>query len=279
MDDVPAIDLKYYSAATTISDLQKNWTWEQDIPYYDEAETDEYIRECRRLDIYYPQNRKKVPVILYFHGGGFIRGDKKSGVLEIMKLLDCIIVSAEYRLSPKVKCPAYMEDGAAAAAWVLKNIDHYNGDPENVFISGVSAGAYLAMILCTVKRFLNQYGCKPEDFRGYMPLSGQALTHLTIRAEKGIPVTQPVADEYAPLLHVRKDLPPLLMITGQTGLELDCRPAENKLMHDLLVYCGNTTSEFYEIPSLNHANVYDSALPFMRTFILKYLKKDQLSYQ
>ena len=59
MDDVQAIDLKYYSAATTISDLQKNWTLEEDIPYYDEAETDEYIRECRRLDIYYPQTVKK----------------------------------------------------------------------------------------------------------------------------------------------------------------------------------------------------------------------------
>ena len=124
-----------FQPKTTIDDLARNWTVKKDIPYFDQGERDDYRRERCFLDVYYPENRKNVPVLIYFHGGGLTAGDK-SGIIEESRLLNCIIVSPNYRLAPRAKCPDYIEDAAMAAAWVLHHIDEYNGDPENVFIYG-----------------------------------------------------------------------------------------------------------------------------------------------
>ncbi len=53
------------------------------------------------------------------------------------------VVAVNYRLYPKVKAPVYIEDAAAAVAWVFRHIEEYGGDPELIFISGHSAGGYL----------------------------------------------------------------------------------------------------------------------------------------
>ena len=55
---------------------------------------------------------------------------------------------------------------------------------------------------------------------GLIPFSGHAITHFTVRKEKGIPSTQPIIDELAPLFHVSADTPPLLLITGGRELEM-----------------------------------------------------------
>ena len=256
---------------TTIDDLARNWTVKKDIPSFDQGERDDYRRERCFLDVYYPENRKNVPVLIYFHGGGLTAGDKY-GIIEESRLLNCIIVSPNYRLAPRAKCPDYIEDAAMAAAWVLHHIGEYNGDPENVFIYGQSAGAYLAAMLAADPKYLQHYGCKVEDIRGFIPISGEMMTHFRIREEQGVPATTPKIDEFAPLAFVRKDFPPLLLITGETGIELDCRPAENKLMRDLLVYNGNTTSSFFEMKSLTHSTIWTCINPWIRDFILRYMK-------
>lgn len=55
---------------------------------------------------------------------------------------------------------------------------------------------------------------------GLVPYSGHSITHMTVRAERGIGDKQPIVDELAPLFHVRKDAPPMLLITGDRDLEL-----------------------------------------------------------
>jgi acetyl esterase/lipase len=267
------VNRETFQPVTSINDLAANWTVKKDIPYCDGREKDDYRQECCVLDIYYPENRKNVPVLLYFHGGGMIGGGKHM-IIEETRLLNCIIVSADYRLAPRAKCPDYIEDAAMAAAWVLRHISEYNGDPENVFIYGRSAGAYLAAMLAADPQYLQHYGCSPSQMRGYMPISGQMMTHAHVREEQGIPAVTPVFDEFAPMSFVRKDFPPMLMITGETGLEVDCRPAENKLMHDLLCFNGNTTSSYYEMKSLTHGTIWNCINPWMRNFIRKYLKRD-----
>ena len=265
------VNAEPFQPVTSIDDLTGNWTVKKDIPYFDHPEKDDYRRERCFLDIYYPGNRQNVPVLIYFHGGGLTGGDK-SGIIEETRLLNCIIVSPNYRLAPRAKCPDYIEDAAMAAAWVLRHIREYNGDPDNVFIYGQSAGAYLTAMLAADPKYLQHYGSSPADIRGYMPISGEMMTHFHIREEQGIPATTPEIDDFAPLAFVRKDFPPLMMITGETGIEMDCRPAENKLMHDLLVYNENTTSSFYEMKALTHSTIWTCINPWMRDFILKYLK-------
>ena len=56
---------------------------------------------------------------------------------------------ADYRLYPQVRFPEFLRDGAAAFAFVHKNIAAYKGDPQRIFLAGHSAGAYIAVMLGT----------------------------------------------------------------------------------------------------------------------------------
>lgn len=245
-----------------------------DIPYCDpsDAKADPYIAERCKLDIFYPTHRKNVPVLIYFHGGG-MRGGSKDSKMELYKHLGCVIVTPNYRLSPRAKCPSYIEDAAAAAAWVKKNIAAYNGDPDRIFVSGHSAGAYLATCLATMPQFLEKVGCHPGDFAAYISISGEMVTHRAICAERGLPKGQIVIDEYSPINHVSKDVPPLLLLTGGTGLDIDSRPADNKLMCDAMSVAGNTRCQHYEVPGTDHGSIMDAAYAYLLQFIRGSVKK------
>jgi acetyl esterase/lipase len=103
--------------------------------------------ERHRLDVHTDNQRygdDLMPVVMFFHGGGFIRGNKAGNrnVADYFASLGLVGVNATYRLAPEVKWPAGSEDIGAAVAWVKKNIAEYGGDPDQVFVIGVSAAAY-----------------------------------------------------------------------------------------------------------------------------------------
>ncbi|MEI6035485.1 MAG: alpha/beta hydrolase [Verrucomicrobiae bacterium] len=252
----------------TCEDVVKNFRLASDIPYYGdkEAQADPYIAERCKLDIYYPTHQKNVPVLIYFHGGGMSGGSKDSK-MELYKHLGCVVVTPNYRLSPRAKCPSYIEDAAAAAAWVKKNIAAYNGDPGRIFVSGHSAGAYLATCLATMPKFLEKQGCRPGDFAAYISISGEMVTHRAICAERGMPKGQIVIDEYSPINHVSKDVPPLVLLTGGTGLDIDSRPADNKLMCDAMRVAGNTRCQHFEVPGTDHGSIMDAAYAYLLQLI------------
>ena len=108
-----------------------------------------YDNEKDFLDIYMPEGGKDVPVIVYFHGGALLMGDKSWGEDIGNKLAEAGIglVSVNYRLSPEFHHPNHINDGAAATAWVINNIEEYGGNPQKVYVGGHSAGAYLAALL------------------------------------------------------------------------------------------------------------------------------------
>ena len=254
-------------------DIVKNFKQTSDIPYYDEtaAKADPYIAERCKLDVFYPTNEKNVPVLIFFHGGGMVGGSKDKK-MELFKHLGCVIVTPNYRLSPRAKCPSYIEDAAAAVAWVKKNIAAYNGDPKRIFVSGHSAGAYLATCLATMPQFLEKQGCRPGDFAAYISISGEMVTHRAICAERGLPKGRIVIDEYAPINHVSKDVPPLILLTGGTGLDIDSRPADNKLMCDAMRVAGNTNCRHYEVPGTDHGSIMDASYAYLLQSIRENLK-------
>ena len=255
-----------FTPVASLEDIAERWTFDRDIPYLPDTEPDDYRRQQCLLDVFHPKDTSvKRPVLVHFHGGGFTGGSR--GINDVEKLLNCVQFTVEYRLSPAVRSPAWIEDGAAAAAWVLRHAAEFGGDPNNVFVYGESAGAFLTSLLAADRRYLGAEGTSPEAFRGFISLSGEMMTHFLIRSERGIPDHIPVIDEMAPLHYIRPDFPPFLMLTGGTGREIDCRPAENKLMRDLLVFAGNTTCSYYELPNLTHGNIWHAVLPYMRDFI------------
>jgi acetyl esterase/lipase len=122
------------------SQTNSNYQITKNIPYYPDSISSKntYIKEQCLLDIYKPIGKSNAPVIVWFHGGGLTGGTKSIP----KELLDYgyLIVSIEYRLSPKVKAPSYIEDAAAGTAWVFNNIATYDGNIKQIFLSGHSAG-------------------------------------------------------------------------------------------------------------------------------------------
>jgi acetyl esterase/lipase len=104
-------------------------------------------------------------------------------------------VLAGYRLSPKVKNPVYIEDAAAATAWAFNNIARHKGNPKKIYVSGHSAGGYLAAMLGVDGRWLAKHKISSSQIAGAMPIAGQMMTHSTIRAERGLKATTPFIDD------------------------------------------------------------------------------------
>ncbi|MGQ0527223.1 MAG: alpha/beta hydrolase [Alphaproteobacteria bacterium] len=108
--------------------------------------------------IYMPEGAtpdKKLPVIVYYHGGGFVIADINvydAAPRALAKKLNAIVVSAEYRHAPENKFPAAHEDAFAAYQWALKNAASWGGDPAKVAIMGESAGGNLAANVAIMAR-------------------------------------------------------------------------------------------------------------------------------
>lgn len=224
----------------------------KDINYRNDSaiKADPYIAERCVLDIYYPEELKNFPTVVWFHGGGLVSGEKL--IPEGLKEKGICVVAVNYRLYPKVKCPVYIEDAAAAVAWVFKNISEYDGDPSLIFISGHSAGGYLTSMIGLDKSWLAAYGVNADSIAGLIPFSGHAITHFTIRKERGIDEKVAIVDEFAPLYHVRPDAPPLLLITGDRNLELLGRYEENAYLMRMMKVAGHEDTRLFELQGYDH---------------------------
>jgi acetyl esterase/lipase len=218
-----------------------------------------------RLDIYYPLDTNGFATVVWFHGGGLTAGTRS--VPEGLKKQGIAVVAAGYRLSPQAKSPAYIEDAAAAVAWVFRNIARYGGATNRIYVSGHSAGGYLTMMIGLDRRWLATQGIEANAIAGLIPYSGQCITHFTIRAERGITNTQPIIDDLAPLYHVRKDAPPLLLITGDRERELLGRYEENAYLWRMMKVVGHRDTELRELNGFDHGGMAEPAHPILMQFV------------
>ena len=228
---------------TCIAQAQNAYRTDKDISYVSGSETDTYRLERCKLDIYYPENKKDFSTIVWFHGGGMEGGNKF--VPKELREQGFAVVTVNYRLSPKAKNPAYIEDAAEAVAWVFKNIEKYGGRKDHIFVSGHSAG-------------------------GYLPVSGQTVTHFTIRKERGLPDGIPVVDEYAPVNKARKETAPLVLITGDKHLEMAARYEENALLEAVLKSIGNKKVTLYEMQGFDHGQVLGPACYLIADYVKRF---------
>lgn len=272
MTRIPTIFL-LLALFTSVMSQETAYKTVSNIPYYpEEVRTqDNYISERCVLDIYYPANEKNFTTVVWFHGGGLTGGSKE--LPEALKNKGLCIVGVNYRLAPEAKAPAYIEDAAAAVAWVFKHIKQYGGDTSQIFVSGHSAGGYLAMMIGLDKQYLSVHGIDADSIAGLIPFSGQAITHFTIRKENDIEDKQPVIDKYAPLYHVRAEAPPMLLITGDRELELLGRYEENAYLARMMKVAGHRQIRLLELDGYGHDMTYP-AFPLLINEI-KRLNKEQ----
>jgi acetyl esterase/lipase len=237
----------------------------RDLAYRPESAAGEAGFERCRLDLICPQNERGFATVVWFHGGGLSKGNRE--VPSALRSRGVAIAGAGYRLHPDVKAPAYIEDAGAAVAWVLKNIEQYGGDPRRVVVAGHSAGGYLTLMVGLDSRWLQPHGLSPDQLAGLVPLSGQAITHFTIRKERDIAETQPVIDELAPLFHVRRTAPPLLLVTGDRQKELLGRYEENAYLWRMFREVQHTDVELLELQGYNHGEMAEPAFPLLLKFV------------
>lgn len=118
-----------------------------DLPY---ASTD---NPRQKLDLAMPKKRLSddlLPVVAFIHGGGWRKGDKRSGIPRVSRFVESgrfAGVSIGYRLSTEAKWPAQIHDCKAAIRWLKANADQYGIDPKRICVFGTSAGGHLVAML------------------------------------------------------------------------------------------------------------------------------------
>jgi acetyl esterase/lipase len=219
----------------------------RDVVYRDLYPGEDSRKDKNRLDLYLPRDKKDFPVLFFVHGGAWVHGDKNFlGIYSAFALYwahrGVGTVVPNYRLSPDVKHPEHIKDVATAFAWTHKNVEKYNGRPDQIFLSGHSAGGHLISLLATDESYLKAEGLGPKAIKGVIPLSGVYRIHelnvyagVTIqRSGKTMVATEAqlkstplpfvfgkdpkVQKEASPLTHVKTGLPPFLIFYAENDI-------------------------------------------------------------
>ena len=103
------------------------------------------------LRIYTPDGEGPFPILMYFHGGGWVLGNLdtcNNACHFLSKTVGCIVISVDYRLAPEHKFPAAVEDAYTATVWAAEHAEEINGDTSRLAVAGESAGGNLAAAVC-----------------------------------------------------------------------------------------------------------------------------------
>ncbi|HEY7439626.1 MAG TPA: alpha/beta hydrolase [Acidimicrobiia bacterium] len=105
--------------------------------------------------IYRPAGTSPQPVLVYFHGGGWVLGGLETHDGTCRRFADdagCIVVSVDYRLAPETRFPGAVDDCYAATCWVAEHAAEIGADPARVAIGGDSAGGNLTAVVAQLAR-------------------------------------------------------------------------------------------------------------------------------
>ena len=215
----------------------------------------------QRLDLYAPRSHAgRLPVILFLYGGSWASGVREGYgfVGRAFAARGYLVAIPDYRLVPEVRFPAFVEDCAAAARWVLDHAGEHGGDPGSLMLIGHSAGAYNAAMLALDPQWL---GGRRKSVRGlvglagpydFLPLSGPA-TRAAFGESEDLAATQPIN-------FAGPGAPPALLLHG--GNDRTVRPKNSKHLAKALAAAG-VDARVRIYPQLGHVSILTAiALPF-----------------
>ena len=190
-----------------------------------------HIDGCK-LDLYLPVS-SGFRTIVYFHGGGIEAGDKADGnVVEIAEhfaSLGYAFVSVNYRMYPQAKFPDFLRDCAAATAYARVHCKEWGGNGELV-VSGQSAGAWMALMLCTDPIWLREFGIDSAEISGWLIDSAQTTSHFNVlKYERGEHPGVQRIDEFSPQFFVGPELKFSRILLIFYEEDMPCRPEQNRL--------------------------------------------------
>lgn len=209
----------------------------------------------QKLNIWKPaKTAGKAPVLIFLYGGSWRMGGREyyDFLGRAFANQGFVVVIPTYRLVPKVRFPEFVEDAAAAVAWTRLNISKHGGDPNQIAISGHSAGAQIAALVALDPQWLKKAGAPPETIRGLIGMSGPYdFLPFTTDASKAAFGHVPNPEITQPITYARKDAPPMLLLTGTNDVTVKPRNTEAlaKAQRNL-----GTLVEVKLYPGLNHTD-------------------------
>ncbi len=185
------------------------------------------------IRIYTPSGAGPFPVIVYYHGGGWVIANKNvydGGARSISRNANAVVVSVDYRLAPEHKFPAQHDDALATYRWALANAASIHGDPTRMGIAGESAGGNLAIATAIAVRDARL--TMPKAVVSVYPITQPDTTTASYTEEANAkPLNRPMmawffkqtvrtpADEMDPRIDLIKanlsGLPPVTIINAQ----------------------------------------------------------------
>ena len=230
------------------------------------AETDNPLQ---RLYISRPHAEGSFPIVVWFHGGG-LTGDGREPPTGLFNG-SLVIMEARYRLTPDATPDEILSDAAAAVAFARREAAAFGGDAGTIFVGGYSAGAWLAAMVGMAPQFKEK---DAPPLAGLLLGSGQMTTHFQVKRMLGYPGedVQPVIDRYAPLGHLSADLPPILLVTGESGLDMPGRPEENALLAASLKALGHRFVRCVHLAGCDHGGALDHCGPVLAEFLAEVLE-------
>ncbi len=218
----------------------------------------------QRLNIWTPKaGAENAPVLIFFYGGSWRDGarDFYDFFGRALAAEGFVVVIPDYRVTPKFRFPAFVEDGAAAVAWTHANIARYGGDPARISVSGHSAGAHIAAMITLDRQWLDRAGASKDVIRSFVGLAGPYdFLPFTTDASKAAFGHEPDPRITQPIRFARADAPPMLLITGTDDETV--KPRNSRILSAAQTGLG-AKAELIEYPGIDHAEIIQAvARPF-----------------
>ncbi|MBI3714600.1 MAG: alpha/beta hydrolase [Betaproteobacteria bacterium] len=250
-----------------------------------------------KLDLYYPGNAKEpVPLVLYFHGGGWVEGRKEAVVLGLMPYLQMgfAVANVGYRLGRVSPAPAAVEDARCALRWLTQRAKEYKIDTGKIVVTGGSAGGHLALMAglppagnpfdhacatpglarwtsgveppLSVAAVINYFGIADVE----EILNGANAKHYAIEWFGAMPNREALARSLSPLQYVRAGGPAVFTVHGDADTLVPY--SQSVRLHEALTKAG-VANELVTISGGGHGGFAPAdaarASAAMRAFLAK----------
>lgn len=186
------------------------------------------------IRVYWPSEDGPLPVLVFYHGGGWVIGDLDSSDRACRMLANKVpaaVVSVDYRLAPEHRFPAAVDDSYAALEWVFRNGDRLNVDSSRIAVGGGSAGGNLAAAVALMARdragpklayqvmfypATNLFDLSTVSHRDFADGYGLTAEHIAFFRNAYLPEAVDRENPYAsPLLaETHEGLPPAIVVTA-----------------------------------------------------------------
>jgi acetyl esterase/lipase len=215
----------------------------------------------QKLDLYAPERASDAPVVLFTYGGSWRQGERAQYrfLAERLVARGFVVAIADYRLAPAARYPAFVEDFALAAAWVLANAGRHGGDPARLTLLGHSAGAYNALVVALDPRWMAAAGADRARLSRVValaPPTGAELQRSRFFSELFAAADPPGSAWPIRLAANARAAPPITLVAGEADMVIrrsDVRALEAAIRR------GGGQVDLVEIEGAGHIGLVSDA--------------------